>query len=94
MKKGTNCVSIQFLERIAHRRRGFVEIFGAPDDLELIAKLQAQTWHRRHLDICAAHARDGDAETIVEVEFVNGFAEHVAIGHGNASKSDVAFGED
>ena len=65
--------------------------FVAPDDLELIAELQAQTGHRSHLDIGAGDARDRDAETIVEIEFVDGFAEHVAIRHDHAAKGDVAF---
>ena len=74
MKKGMKCVSFNSLSELPTRGRGFVEVFGAPDDLKLIAKLQAQTGHRGHLKIGAGHARHRYSEAIVEIEFVNGFA--------------------
>src|SRR6476660_2672582 len=66
-EKGNELGLIQFLERIAHCRRSFVEIRISPDELDLIAELQTQTGHGSHLDICASDASDGDAETIVEI---------------------------
>ena len=52
--------------------------------------MQPQTGHRSHLEIGAGHARHRYAETIVEIEFVNGFAERIAIRHDHAAKGDVA----
>jgi hypothetical protein len=56
--------------------------------------LQAQAGHGGHLKVGAGDARDGDAEAVVEVEFADGLAEHVAIGDDDAAESERAFGED
>ena len=56
----------------------------------MIAKLQPQTGHRGHLQIGAGHARHGHSETIVEIEFANGFAERIAIRYDHAARGNVA----
>src|SRR4029434_7359069 len=57
---------------------------------KLIAKLQTQTGHRGHLQIGAGHACNGHSETIVEIEFGDGFAERIAIRYDHAAIGDVA----
>ena len=94
MKNGMKCVSFNSLSELPTAAAALSRSFGAPDDLELIAKLQAQTRHGGHLEIGAGHARDRDAEAIVEIEFADGFAEHIAIGYDHAAKGDVALGEE
>ena len=56
--------------------------------------MQPQSGHRGHLEVGARHAGDGDVEAVIEVEFADGFAEHVAIGDDDASEGDRALGED
>ncbi len=85
---------VEFLERVADGGGGLVEVVGHTDDLCLIAKLQAQAGHGGHLEVGAGDARDGDAEAVVEVEFADGLAEHVAIGDDDAAESERAVGED
>ena len=80
---------VEFLERVADGGGGFVEVGGRADDLQLVAKLQAQAGHGGHLEVGAGDARDGDAEAIVEVEFADGLAEHVAIGDDDAAEGDA-----
>ena len=85
---------VEFLERVADGGGGFVEVVGHTDNLRLVAKLQAQAGHCGHLEVGAGDARDGDAEAVVEVEFADGLAEHVAIGDDDAAESERAVGED
>ena len=80
---------VKFLERVANCGGGFVEIGRRADDLQLVAKLQAQAGHSGHLKVGTGNARDRDAETIVEIEFVDGLAEHAAIGDDDATEGDV-----
>jgi hypothetical protein len=67
---------VQFLERIAHSRGGFVEVGVRADDLQLVAKLQPQSRHGGHLDVGARHPRDGYSEACVEAEFAHRLSEH------------------
>ena len=81
---------VELLERVAEGGRGFVEILLRADDLDLVAELQAQAGHGGHLHVGAGDARDGHAEAVVEVEFADGLAEHVAIGDDDAAVGDRA----
>ncbi len=85
---------VEFLERVADGCGGFVEIVGHTDDLCLITKLQAKAGHGGHLKVGAGDARDGDTEAVVEVEFADGLAKHVAIGDDDAAEGKRALGED
>ena len=58
--------------------------------MKLIAKLQTQTGHRGHLQVGAGHARNGDTEAVVKIEFADGFTERIAIRYDHAAIGDVA----
>ena len=94
MKSGMKWVSFNSLSELPTASGGLVEVFVPADNLKLIAKLQTQTGHRGHLQIGPAHSRNSHAETIVEIEFANGFAERAPICDHHASEGDVALLED
>ena len=83
---------IEFLERVADGDGSFVEVGGCADDLDLVAKLQAQAGHRGHLQVSARDAGNGDAEAIVKIQFGHGLAKHRAVGHGDTAEGDAALG--
>ena len=83
---------IQFLERVANHGCRFVEIFFATYNVQLVAELQTQTGHSRHLEIGAADPGDSDAKTIIKIKFADGLAQYIAISHNYATECNVAFG--
>ena len=85
---------IQFLERVAKGGSGFVEITFPSNDLQHVAKPQAQVRHGGHFNIGAGDARYRDAEALVKVEFAHGLAEDFTSSHDHASEGDAALGED
>ena len=93
MKKGMKCVSFSSLSELPTAVAALSRSSSRPDNLNLIAKLQPQTGHCSHLQIGAGHARNGHAETVVEIEFGDGFAERIAIGYDYAAIGDVALRE-
>src|ERR1700741_5144206 len=94
MKNGMKCVSLSSLSELPTAVAALSRFSGHTDNLRLVAKLQAQAGHRGHLEVGAGDARDGDAEAVIEVEFADGLAEHVAIGDDDAAESERAVGED
>jgi hypothetical protein len=84
----------QFFERVADGDGSFVEVGGCADDLDLVAKLQAQAGDCGHLQVSARDAGHGDAEAIVKIQFGHGLAKHRTVGHGDTAEGDAALGED
>ena len=94
MKKGIKCRFVQLLERVAEGGGCFVDIGVATNDLQDVAESQPQARHGRHLDVGTTDPGYGDSKALAEIEFADGFAEHVAACYNHAAEGDVAFGED